>query len=266
MYADDLKIYNIASSHFSLQGDLDTIMNWSEKWLLRLNILKCHVMHLGRSNPRCQYVIDDVELPSADEEVDLGVTISSDLKWHKHVDRITKNAHSLIYLTNRALQPMTTDMFIRIYKAYIRPRVEYAFTVWNPYHIGDIELLERVQRRATKLPGLIRRLPYETRLQKLGLTTLQLRRTRGDLIEVYKMLNNKYSCNLPFFTRVTDTGRRGHSMKLEHESSRLECKRHFFSLRVIGLWNRLPEQVVSAGSVNHFKNELDRVIQEIVSY
>ena len=83
---------------------------------------------------------------------------------------------------------MDPRTFILLYKALVRPHVEYANSVWSPYKKGDIEAIEKIQKRATKLVISIRKLPYKERLQPLNLYTLKYRKLRGDMIEVFKIL------------------------------------------------------------------------------
>ena len=93
-------------------------------------------------------------------------------------------------------------MIIPLYKAIVRPHLEYCIQAWNSYLRKDVDMLEKIQRRATKLiPGL-RDLTYEERLKECGLTTLETRRLRGDQIEVFKIFNGyeivKFSINFSF--------------------------------------------------------------------
>ena len=118
--------------------------------------------------------------------------------------------------------------------------------------------LESVQRRATKsIPGF-RNLSYQQRLTKLKLPTLSHRRKRGDMIDVFKYLMGLYDTHKPLFV-INGLGKtRGHTMKLQKQYARLDVRKHFFSNRVVELWNSLPENVISATSVNSFKNRLDK--------
>jgi len=102
-----------------------------------------------------------------------------------------------------------------------------------------------------------RNVPYEDRLRILQLTTLAVRRKRGDLIECYKILSGKKLDPNQFFQRSDTTHLRGHSHKLSVNRCRLQLRQNFFSQRVISDWNRLPQDVVDAPSVNSFKNRLD---------
>ena len=101
-------------------------------------------------------------------------------------------------------------------------------------------------------------LNYNDRLQLAGLSTLDERRNRGDLIQVFKIIkkidNLEYS---NFFKFATTDRTRGHRYKLAKDRSKLEVRKHFFSQRVINSWNELPASVVEAESVNSFKNRYD---------
>jgi len=151
--------------------------------------------------------------------------------------------------------------FLIIYKGFIRPHLEYAIQAWCPYLKGDIEYLEKVQRRATKLIGLsgYSKLSYEQRLRKLNLTTLHTRRQREDLIEAYKIITGKENIKSENFFHIYSNGydTRGHCFKLATTRSRLELRRNFFSQGVVSNWNSLSAHVIEADTVNSFKNRLD---------
>mgnify|MGYP003530657466 FL=1 len=96
-------------------------------------------------------------------------------------------------------------------------------------------------------------------MHRLGLTTLERRRQRGDLIETYKLLTGKEGVGYEQFFRLAQVGYglRGHSLKLEVQRSRLDVRKTFFSQRVVTEWNKLPQEVIEATSTNNFKNRLD---------
>ena len=137
--------------------------------------------------------------------------------------------------------------------------MEYCIQACSPYFKKDINCLERVQQRATKLVRSLRKLPYEKRLEALDLYSLERRRIRGDLIETFKILTRKDNVNYETFFTMARTGHlRGNSLKLFKGRARLEVRKHFFSQRVIEAWNKLPDEVVKAESVSKFKNCLDK--------
>ena len=155
------------------------------------------------------------------------------------------------------------SIIFRLYKSLIRPKLEYCIQAWNPYLIKAIELLEQVQHRATKLIPEIAQLSYHERLKRLNLTTLEFRRHRGDLIETFKILKEFEGISVNSLFELKNSFTRGNSFKLNKPRSRLNIRQYNFSQRVINAWNRLPEQVIAATTVNGFKNAIDRHFREI---
>ena len=149
-----------------------------------------------------------------------------------------------------------------LYKTYIRPHLEYCVPIWNPYLAKDIDKLERIQQRATKLVPSLTHLPYEERLKHLDLYSLYCRRQRGDLIEVYKLINHLSRVSpdpfFPFSNNVT----RGHDQRIFKQHCRINPRLNFFTNRVIGQWNSLPQSVISSTNLNKFKNNLDQYWNE----
>ena len=124
----------------------------------------------------------------------------------------------------------------------------------TPTKFGTIRDIEKVQKRATKMVRGCKNLNYSERLRYLALPTLRYRRLRGDMIEVYKILHGYYDSNVvPTLLRNHDTRSRGNSLKLLHVRCNLDVKKYSFCLRVVGYWNSLPDNVVTACSLNSFK-------------
>ena len=162
-------------------------------------------------------------------------------------------------MIKRTIKCRKKDILVRLYKALVRPKLEYCVQAWCPYLKKDIDKLEKVQARATRLINDCKNLGHENRLKYTGLTTLVDRRTRGDLIEVFKILKGFSKVNYnTWFTLAVNNRTRGHSLKLTKSRSRLDIRNYFFSQRVVNAWNSLPCEVVEAESVNAFKNRYDR--------
>ena len=107
-------------------------------------------------------------------------------------------------------------------------------------------------------------LEYEDRLRELNLPSLLYRRTRGDLIEVYKLLNGHYNVEIDkYVIRSKETRTRGHNLKLSKQTCRLRARKHLFLNRVVDQWNCLPENIVTAPSINTFKNRLDKALYSL---
>ena len=114
----------------------------------------------------------------------------------------------------------------------------------------------------------LKKLPYETRLKRLGIYTLERRRLRGDLIETFKILTGKERIDFKKFFELADTTSwlRGHSLKLYKPRCHTTLRQNFFSIRVINEWNKLPQSVIEAPSVNAFKNRLDKYWSDMGDY
>ena len=151
-------------------------------------------------------------------------------------------------------------MFLNLYKSIVRPHLEYASTVWSVLYKKDCISIENVQIRATRMVHSIRHLNYSDRMRELGLPSLQYRRTRADLIEVFKILNGIDNCDKSQLFHTQPLQRtRGHSQKFFKRQFRLDLRKHFFSQRVIDDWNNLSENVILSDSTNQFKSRLNKL-------
>jgi len=167
-------------------------------------------------------------------EKDLGVLISNDLKVSQQCQQAYNKASKVLGLINRTIEYRDTDILLRLYKSLVRPHLEYCVPVWAPYYVKDKALIESIQRRFTRMLPSFRTFSYEERLMKLGLWTLEDRRIRADLVEVYKMVYGLSSVRLNTFFEFSSLDRtRGHSLKLKKNRFRTELRQHFFTERVL---------------------------------
>ena len=268
LFADDTKIFNIIQDQKdreTLQEDLNKLNEWSEKWLLKFHPDKCKYLHLGKNEPpsNFKYKLMNHNLQRVQSEKDIGVIIDEKLNFETHIAAKVKKANSMFSIIRRTFQHLDEKTFLPLYKALVRSHMDYASSVWYPYREKQIELVEGVQRRATKqLPGF-NKLSYEERLRKLKLPTLKYRRYRGDMIEIYKIASGKYDSEVTNFLKwkkdltIRDSGR-GNSMKLYAQRPKLDIRKYSFTVRATNLWNSLPDHVISANTLNTFKNRLDK--------
>ena len=263
LFADDTKIYMIIhclNDADILQQDLNALVTWCDKWRMEFNASKCHVLHFSKKNQQYLYHIKGTLLKPSDAERDLGVLISNDMKPNKHIKEVVKKANQCLGMIRRSFTHIDKEIFLLVYKTFIRPKLEYCNSVWSPHLQKDIDLLENVQRRATKMVIGMNTLPYEERLKKLDLFSLQSRRLRGDMILVYKMFNELIDLKVEdFFCIKQYQSNRGHNLKLELlNNPKTDMGHNAFSKRVIIPWNSLPCYVVNSDNVDSFKRNFDR--------
>ena len=267
LFADDAKIYRSTNSEDDskvLQHDLDSLVNWSSKWSLNLNPSKCKVLHASK-NPReshQQYSIDTgnqvIQLEKCAFEKDLGVFVDEKLSFETHIGNVVKTANRVTGIIRRQFKYIGHEVFVNLYKSLVRPLVEYSSVVWSPSTIRDQKQIEGVQRRATKLAPKMANMSYNQRLVKLGLPTLEYRRLRADMIQVYKIVHRIDRINPDMFFELSETTRtRGHKYKIKKQRPRTNLKKFSFSHRVVDTWNALPANVVEAQDLNSFKSLLN---------
>ncbi len=130
----------------------------------------------------------------------------------------------------------------------------------SPYKIKDIEEIEKVQRRATKLVHGLQNLEYEERLRRLDLPSLSFRRLRGDMIETFKIMKEIYDPRVsPVLQRASHTEHlRGHQWKLFQHRANHNLRKNFFTVRIVNTWNSLPQHVVEADNIKIFERRLDK--------
>ena len=155
--------------------------------MLTFNIAKCKAVIYGNIKYEYTYEMTDTsgnvkDLPTEDEEKDLGILFHSSLQFNKHVSTIVSKANRILYLIKRSFSFMDKSLFLKLYKTLVCPHLGYGNSVWFPSTKKNKQLIENVQRRATKLVPEIKDLRDEDRLEALNLPTLEYRRKRGDLI------------------------------------------------------------------------------------
>ncbi|KAK3777007.1 hypothetical protein RRG08_008862 [Elysia crispata] len=196
-------------------------------------------------------------LKNSKAEKDLGVVVDSQLNFKDHISQATTKANRILGVIRSSFDHLTDHTFVQLYKALVRPILEYGHLVWQPVLETLQQDIEDVQRRDTKLIGHLKDKLYPERLSILKLPSLEHRRRRGDMIDLFKYVTGIYDASRPIFELAPNSNTRGHSKKLIKKRSRLAVRSNFFSERVVSGWNSLPESVVSAPSVNAFKNSLD---------
>jgi len=210
---------------------------------------KCRVLHLGRNNPMHLYRLGVDLLENSSVKRDLGVLVDDRLTMSQPCALAAKKANGILRYIRRSVASRLRDVLLPLYFALVRPHLEYSVQFWAAQFKKDEELLETVQRRATKMMRRLERLSYKEMLRELGLFILKKRRLRGDLLTAYKYLNHGCEEDGARFFSVVPIGRtRDNGHKPNHKKLHVNMRKNFSTLRVAGHWNRLPTRMTSCAT------------------
>ena len=153
-FADDTKLFrnvNTDGDKQHLQNDLDRLVKWSEKWQMLFNFGICKCLHTGHGNLNVNYTMGDTVISTILIKKDLGVTIIADMKVSEQCGIAASKGNQILGLIRINIIYKGKKLIIPLYKAIVRPHLEYCIQAWRPYRKKDIYPLELIQRRATKI-------------------------------------------------------------------------------------------------------------------
>lgn len=261
-FADDTKLAQTVESDEDcekLQSALNNLMDWARKWGMQFNVSKCKIMHLGHNNRKHTYHMGSNQLTSTEEEKDLGVIMNCKLKPSSQCCKAARTAQTVLGQISRAFHFRDRTVFLQLYKQYVRPHLEFSVQAWSPWQQADIEVLEKVQRRAIQMISGLKSQVYEERLIELEITTLEERRHQADMALMYKIVTGKEAVEPETWFRPAAGGARENrsaadplNVRVNH--GRLEVRRNFFSVRVTETWNKIPRRIKEMRTVGGFKS------------
>ena len=220
------------------------------------------MLHFGKNNTHTRYFLNlgnaSVLIDNPAFEKDLGTFFQNDYLFDIHLNNIVKRANMLVGLIKRSFSHIDIEMFINLYCTMVRLILEYGTVIWSPTLRKHILKIEAVQRRATKIVHTLKDLSYGDRLIALNLYLPTYRKRRGDLLQVYRMINSIDNITATDFFSYTGIYRtRGHNMRLKKLRCQTNIRKNYFSQRIINDWNGLPAAAVFAASINVLKKEID---------
>ena len=184
----------------------------------------------------------DQVLVETEEERDIGIQVSNNLKPAAHCAKAARTAQAVLGQITRAFHYRDRHTFVRLYKQYVRPHLEFSTQAWSPWTEADKEVLEKVQRRMVKMVSGLAGHLYEERLMELGLQTLEERRHQADMHMMHKIMHGGGGLSHnTWFVKASDSGRATRSaadpLNVVVKNGRLDIMRKFFSGRAAELWN-----------------------------
>ena len=265
LFADDCLVYRRIHSlqdQLTLQEDLNNLHCWATRWGMNFNPSKCHIMQIARAKPMMKlYEMCGVILASVDRAKYLGVTVSKNLQWHDQVGTVTKKANSTLHMVARNLRYCPRKSRTLAYCSLVRLKLEYCASVWDPHQQQDIESLEKVNRRATRVvynkSWRDRKVSPTALLKELGWSPLEERRRTQRLCMMYKIVHGLVAVP-PTHLVKPNRQLRGHRYKYQHISTNCEQSKHSFYPRTIREWNSLDANIAEAPSLESFRNRLSK--------
>ena len=221
------------------------------------NVMTC--LHLGRTNSARDYHLNGQILTKVESERDIGVQIASNLKVAEHCGKAARTAMSVLGQILRAFSYRDQRILPRLYVQYVRPHLDFAVQAWRPWQRGDIDLLEKVQKKMVGAISGLQGSTYEDKIAELGLQSLEDRRGWLDMVQTYKIVRgvDNVESGHWFTLRSEDGGQRTREaqggLNIVGQRSRLEMRSNFFSQRVVDSWNGLSLETKQAKSVGEFK-------------
>ena len=257
LFADDGKVSSPVNSIrdcLLLQNTIIDISLWSDTWQLALNNIKTIVLHIGKSNPQFNYTLNNMILNASDEVVDLGVTMTSNLTFHRHIEKLLVTCHKKQFIMKKCFFTQSVKFRTRLFCSYIRPILEYGSAIWNPHSESEINQLEHIAETSLKL--------HSDSFRTIGFESLSKRRLIDDLVLYFKIISglSKLHSN-DFFTLNNRENRRSHGLSLLFPLIHTANYHKSFACRQINIWNSLPQDIITSPSPSAFKCKLYRYFE-----
>lgn len=263
LFADDCVIYRPitnVSDTITLQQDLLKLDEWCRKWLMVLNTNKTALIsfHRRQNLPTTNYNINGSIVSSLSSIKYLGVNISQNLNWSFHVSKIVNNANRALGYLRRNLHLAPPSVKLLAYKTLIRPKLEYASAIWDPFQINLSKSIELIQNRAVRF--IYSDYSYHTSVTTLkriaDLPNLDLRR-KVSRLSLYHKMYHTFHYNCPIQSAHRTSARTSHHKAVYPPPACTTAHHHSFFAQAARDWNDLPPSVIHHSNTDRFKNAIE---------
>ena len=270
LFANDTIMYlaiNNSEDCQRLQHDLTLLQKWGDEWLMQFNASKCEVLRVSRARTKTPYtyILNGTPLKEADHTKYLGIHISKDLKWNKHIDVTTAKANRSLGFLKCNLKISSSVLREKAYMGFVRPQIEYDAAIWDPRPRAEnngAQKIEMVKRRAARwtLKRYHNTTSVSSMLLDLGWRSLEQRRADSRLTLLYKI--HKGHVPIEASKRLRPMKRRSrhsHSNSFIPISTSSSSHRLSFYPRTIAQWNSLPQSIFDNDDLTSFKHSVSSI-------
>ena len=267
LFADDCLLFRVVSNQRDsndLQKDLHALELWEDSWQMRFNPSKCCVIRVAPSKrKKCfesSYILHGHQLEVVKSEKYLGVHIDDQVSWTKHIESTIGKGNKTLGFLRRNFSDCTERVKAATYTMMVRPALEYACCVWDPYTVAASRAIEQVQRRAARYvfrdyrdrsPGCVTRM-----LEQLQWESLESRRRSNRLLMLFRIHHQLVDINPHQF--INPSQRRTRGVRYQQVAVSHPVLRHSFFIRTVSEWNKLPPSMTSVDSLEALKAEMAR--------
>ena len=270
IFADDATLaksyVKTADAEMCLNRDLLQVSEWAKKWMVTFNSSKTVFVDFSLKHANCspKLIFDGSLVTKVSDHKHLGITLSEDMKWSKHITLVTRKAHQRLGVLYRQSSKLSRLELESFYLNMIRPILEYGSVLLCNLSLTDINRLENVQRRAAVIcTGAMRRTESTLLMTETNWDSLEIRRKKTNLTRFFLLCNASgpsYLLDRVSFVQGDLRERRSyyfrHNKQVKEQFCRLECAKNSFFPHFGRLWNNLRSDIVNTNSISLFKKNL----------